>query len=35
MGKLLLDGQSQWMIATALEAAGFDTPATHVFKHQG
>ncbi|MFD0274636.1 recombinase family protein [Kitasatospora sp. NPDC127111] len=35
MGKLLLEGQSQWMIATALEAAGFDTPATHVFKNQG
>ncbi|MFI9328758.1 recombinase family protein [Kitasatospora sp. NPDC052868] len=35
MGKLLLEGQSQWMIATALEAAGLDTPATHVFKHQG
>ncbi|KIQ65538.1 hypothetical protein TR51_16940 [Kitasatospora griseola] len=35
MGELLLQGQSQWMIATALEAAGFDTPATHVFKHQG
>ncbi|WP_344626102.1 recombinase family protein [Kitasatospora arboriphila] len=27
MGKLLLEGQSQWMIATALEAAGFDTQA--------
>ncbi|MFJ9448603.1 recombinase family protein [Kitasatospora sp. NPDC101235] len=35
MGKLLLEGQSQWMIATALEAAGFDTPATHAYKNQG
>ncbi|MER7757733.1 recombinase family protein [Kitasatospora sp. NPDC097643] len=35
MGKLLLEGQSQWMIATALEAAGFDTPATHAHKNQG
>ncbi|MFF2949811.1 recombinase family protein [Kitasatospora sp. NPDC057965] len=35
MGKLLLEGQSQWMIATALEAAEFDTPATHAYKNQG
>ncbi len=35
MGKLFLEGQSQWMIATVLEAAGFGTPATHVFKNQG
>ncbi|MER7770486.1 recombinase family protein [Kitasatospora sp. NPDC096140] len=35
MGKLLVEGQSQWMIATALEAAGFDTPATHAYKNQG
>ncbi|MFF3003212.1 hypothetical protein ACFVTF_10430 [Kitasatospora sp. NPDC057940] len=31
MGKLLLEGQSQRMIAAVLEAAGFDTPATHAY----
>ncbi|WP_279616809.1 recombinase family protein [Streptomyces rubellomurinus] len=35
MGKLLLEGQSQWMIAMALEVAGFDTPSMHAYKHQG
>ncbi|WP_371515838.1 hypothetical protein [Kitasatospora sp. NBC_01300] len=35
MGKLLLEGQSQWMIAAVLEAAGFDTPATHAYENQG
>lgn len=35
MGKLLLEGQSQWTIATGLEAAGFDTPSMHAFKNQG
>ncbi|MEV7928457.1 hypothetical protein [Kitasatospora sp. NPDC088779] len=35
MGKLLLEGRSRWMIATELEAAGFDTPAAHAYKNQG
>ncbi|MFC1432491.1 recombinase family protein [Streptacidiphilus sp. N1-3] len=35
MGELLVRGLSQWMVAVALEAAGFDTPATHVFRNRG
>ncbi len=35
MGELVLACRSQWEIAAALEAAGFDTPATHVHKNHG
>ncbi|MEV7939953.1 recombinase family protein [Kitasatospora sp. NPDC088264] len=35
MGKLLLEGRSQRMIAAALEVVGFDTPSTHAYKNQG